>query len=127
MLFFRPDSLSARPRALPRRSLRMAVDATTQLQHYDLIIGGQNVPAAAGETFDTVSPTTNEPVGRMAKAGVQDVDRAVGAARTAFDEGPWPRMTRLERTRIMPQSATALRARLPDLAVMGPANRRTGI
>ena len=47
----------------------MAVDATTQLQHYDLIIGGENVPAASGETFDTVSPTTNEPVGRMAKAG----------------------------------------------------------
>ena len=47
----------------------MAVDATTQLQHYDLIIGGRNVPAASGETFETVSPTTNEPVGRMAQGG----------------------------------------------------------
>ena len=70
----------------------MAVDATTQLEHYDLIIGGENVPAASGETFETVSPTTNEPVGRVAKAGVEDVDRAVAAARKAFDEGPWPRM-----------------------------------
>ena len=65
----------------------MTVDATTQLQHYDLIIGGENVPATSGETFDTVSPTTNEPVGRMARAGVEDVDRAVAAARQAFDEG----------------------------------------
>src|SRR3712207_7421127 len=55
-LSFQPDSLSARPRALPRRPLRMAVDATTQVQNYDLIIGGKNVPAASGETFDTVSP-----------------------------------------------------------------------
>ena len=40
----------------------MAVDATTQLQHYNLLIGGSNVSAATGETFDTVGPTTNEPV-----------------------------------------------------------------
>jgi betaine-aldehyde dehydrogenase len=100
----------------------MAVDATTQLQHYDLIIGGQNVPAATGETFDTVSPTTNEPVGRMAKAGVEDVERAVAAARKAFDEGPWPRMTPLERSRIMHRIATLLRDRLPEIAVMETTN-----
>ncbi len=66
----------------------MAVDATTQLQHYRLIMGGENVAATTGKTLDTVSPTTNEPVGRMAKAGVEDVDRAVAAARQAFDDGP---------------------------------------
>ncbi|MFL6288852.1 MAG: aldehyde dehydrogenase family protein, partial [Actinomycetes bacterium] len=100
----------------------MAVDVTTQLQNYDLIIGGENVPAASGETFDTVSPTTNEPVGRMAKAGVQDVDRAVAAARQAFDEGPWPRMTPLERSRIMHKVATLMRERLPEIAVMETTN-----
>src|SRR5215203_5596806 len=100
----------------------MAVDSTTQLQQYDLIIGGENAPAASGETFDTVSPTTNEPVGRMAKAGVQDVDRAVAAARKAFDEGPWPRMTPLERSRIMHRIATLLRDRLSEIAVMETTN-----
>jgi len=100
----------------------MAVDATTQLHDYDLIIGGENVPAASGETFDTVSPTTNEPVGRMARAGVEDVDRAVAAARKAFDEGPWPRMTPLERSRIMHKVATLLRERLPEIAVMETTN-----
>src|SRR3954470_15805496 len=100
----------------------MAVDATTHLQNYDLIIGGENVPAASGETFDTVSPTTNEPVGRMAKAGLEDVDRAVAAAREAFDEGPWPRMTPLERSRIMHKVATLLRERLPEIAVMETTN-----
>jgi hypothetical protein len=51
----------------------VAVDATTLLHHNDLVIGGE-CSVATGETFDTVSPTTNEPVGRMAKAGVEDVN-----------------------------------------------------
>ncbi|MBL8129786.1 MAG: aldehyde dehydrogenase family protein, partial [Chloroflexia bacterium] len=76
---------------------------------YSLIIGGENVPAASGETFDTVSPTTNQVVGRMAKAGLEDVDRAVAAARRAFDDGPWPRMTPLERQRILHKVANLLR------------------
>jgi acyl-CoA reductase-like NAD-dependent aldehyde dehydrogenase len=59
----------------------MAVDATTQLHHNDLLIGDENVPAATGETFDTVSPTTNEPVRRMAKAGVEDVNAPSPPAR----------------------------------------------
>ena len=79
----------------------VAAGAATQLQSYDLIVGGSKVLAASGETFDSVSPTTNEPVGRMAMAGLADVDRAVAAAREAFDEGPWSRMTPLKRSRIM--------------------------
>jgi hypothetical protein len=46
----------------------MAVDATTQLHYYNLLIGSENVPGATGEMFVTVSPTTKEPVGRMTKA-----------------------------------------------------------
>ena len=79
----------------------MAAGAPTQLQSYDLIVGGNKVPAASGEAFDSVSPITKEQVGRMAVAGLADVDRAVAAAREAFDEGPWSRMTPLERSRIM--------------------------
>jgi acyl-CoA reductase-like NAD-dependent aldehyde dehydrogenase len=100
----------------------MAVETSQNLQTYDLLIGGKTVPAASGETFDTVSPTTNQPIGRMAKAGVEDVDRAVAAAREAFDEGPWPRMTPLERSRIMHRIADILRQRLPEIAVMETAN-----
>src|SRR5215210_3839841 len=112
----------ARSRALYRRPPSMALDSTPQLKTYDPIIGGENVPANSGDTFDTVSPTTNKPVGRMAKAGVEDVDRAVAAARKAFDEGPWPRMTPLERSRIMHKIATLLRDRLPGIAVMETTN-----
>jgi betaine-aldehyde dehydrogenase len=94
----------------------MAVQATTQVQDYELLIGGQMVPAASEETFETVSPTTNQPIGRMAKAGVEDVEQAVAAARQAFDEGPWSRMTPLERSRIMHKVANLLRERLPEIA-----------
>ncbi len=83
---------------------------------YSLIIDGENVPAASGETFDTVSPTTNQVVGHMAKAGLEDVDRAVAAARKAFDEGTWPRMTPLERQRILHKVANILRDRLNEIA-----------
>lgn len=94
----------------------MVVDSAQTVQDYGLIIGGEDVPAASGETFETVSPTTNRPIGRMALAGLVDVDRAVAAARHAFDEGPWPRMTPLERQRILHRVANILRERLPEIA-----------
>ena len=46
----------------------MAVDAGTRVQDYGLLIGGEFVPAASAETFDTVSPTTTQVIGRMARA-----------------------------------------------------------
>ena len=102
----------------------MAVDPSTrvQVQEYGLLIGGEFVPAASAETFDTVSPTTNQVIGRMARAGTEDVDRAVAAARKAFDEGPWPRMTPLERSRILHKVADLLRQRLPEIARLETMN-----
>ncbi len=52
------------------------------MQEYHLLIDGKNVPAATGETFETVSPTTNEVIGRVAKAGLEDVERG-GCGRPA--------------------------------------------
>ena len=94
----------------------MVVDAPRQIQEYQLIIGGKNVPAISGETFDTVSPTTNQAIGRVPKAGIADVELAVRAARDAFDNGPWPRMTPLERSRILHRIAAILRERIDEIA-----------
>ena len=58
----------------------------------ELFIGGTWVPAATGERIDVVSPHTESPVATVAAAGPADVDKAVEAARIAFDAGPWPRM-----------------------------------
>ena len=66
-----------------------------------LIINGEAVDAASGETFTTYNPATEEPICAVAKAGPEDVDRAVRAARAAFESGPWPRMRPAERQRIL--------------------------
>jgi aldehyde dehydrogenase (NAD+) len=64
---------------------------------YKLVVGGELVDAASGETFDSIDPSTGEVLAQVAKAGAEDVARAVEAARKAFDEGPWPRMKGRER------------------------------
>ena len=57
-----------------------------------LFINGEYVLAASGEIFPVLNPANNEVLTELAEAGVEDVERAVAAARKAFDEGPWPKM-----------------------------------
>ena len=59
-----------------------------------LFINGQWCDAASGKTFETPDPATGETLARVAEGGAEDIDRAVRAARRAFEEGPWGRMTR---------------------------------
>jgi acyl-CoA reductase-like NAD-dependent aldehyde dehydrogenase len=66
-----------------------------------LIINGEEVDAASGRTFATVNPATEEVITTVAEAGAEDVDRAVRAARAAFESGPWPKMRPAERQRIL--------------------------
>jgi 5-carboxymethyl-2-hydroxymuconic-semialdehyde dehydrogenase len=62
--------------------------------HY---INNQFVASVDGKTFDTLNPTTNQPITPVASGSAADIDRAVKAARKAFDEGPWPRLSADER------------------------------
>ena len=66
-----------------------------------LLIGGQWVDAASGKTFETINPATGDVLARVAEGDQEDVNRAVAAARKAFDEGPWPGMTPAERSRMI--------------------------
>jgi len=66
-----------------------------------LLIGGRWVDAASGETFPTLDPSTGEEITQIAAGTKEDVDRAVAAARTAFESGPWPRMTPDERGKLL--------------------------
>jgi len=67
-----------------------------------LLIDGEWVPAASGRTFETINPATEERLAEVAHGEAEDVDRAVAAARRAFDyEGPWRRMTPSERGRLI--------------------------
>jgi acyl-CoA reductase-like NAD-dependent aldehyde dehydrogenase len=62
-----------------------------------LFIGGEWCEPAGDGAIDVVSPHTEDTVARVASAGPEEVDRAVGAARAAFDDGPWPRLDPAER------------------------------
>ncbi len=66
-------------------------------QTYNLFINGQFVPAESGETFESINPYNGESIARFARGGKADIHKAVQAARVAFDEGPWPRMSGEER------------------------------
>src|SRR5450432_1322272 len=66
-----------------------------------LFINGQWTDAASGKTFDTPNPATGETLAHIAEGGAEDINRAVRAARKAFEEGPWSRMTPSQRGRII--------------------------
>ncbi len=88
------------------------------METYSLFINGEFIPAAAGETFESVNPFNGELTGVFARGQAADVDKAVKAARKAFDEGPWPRMTGLERQAVMLQIADKLEAHAKELTAM---------
>jgi phenylacetaldehyde dehydrogenase len=77
------------------RSVEEFISAPRQL-----FINGQWAEAASGRTFETPNPATGETLARVAEGDAEDIDRAVRAARAAFD-GPWSRMTPSERGRII--------------------------
>ncbi len=60
--------------------------ATTETRFFKNFIGGEWMDAASGETFESLSPATGESIGVFPKSGPEDVDRAVEAARAAFEE-----------------------------------------
>ena len=80
-----------------------------------LLIDGEWVDAADGRTRTHRHPGTGEEVGSFAIAGAADVDRAVTAARRAFDEGPWPTMPTTQRTRILLRAVELLREHADEL------------
>jgi acyl-CoA reductase-like NAD-dependent aldehyde dehydrogenase len=77
---------------------------------FQLFINGEYVDAAAGETFTTTDPGTDQPIGEVAKADRTDAARAIQAARTAFDEGPWPKMSGADRGARLTKLAELLEA-----------------
>jgi betaine-aldehyde dehydrogenase len=75
----------------------------------ELLVDGEWSAAASGETFTTHNPATNAPLAEVAKAGSEDVDRAVAAARRAFDKGPWPKASPYQRGRVLQRVADGIR------------------
>ena len=80
----------------------------------DLFIGGEFVPSASGKRFATTNPATGETLAEVAEAGREDLDRAVAAARKAFETGAWPAMKPRQRGRILMRAAELLSSRADE-------------
>jgi len=83
-----------------------------------LLINGEWQDAASGKTFKTINPATEEPIADVAEADAADVERAVAAARKAFDEGPWRTMSASERGRLLYKLADLIEANRKELAAL---------
>src|SRR5262245_52094036 len=81
-----------------------------------LFIGGEWVAPSSGSMFDVVMPSTEDVFLRVAEAQEADVNRAVAAARQAFDKGPWPRMSHAERAGYLRAIGKEVLARSNELA-----------
>jgi aminomuconate-semialdehyde/2-hydroxymuconate-6-semialdehyde dehydrogenase len=86
------------------------------------LIDGETVPARDGATFESVNPATRRVHAIVARGSVVDADRAVQAARRAFDEGPWPRMTPDERATVLHRVADLLLEHADELAALDTAD-----
>jgi aldehyde dehydrogenase (NAD+) len=84
--------------------------------HDKLFIDGEWTAPATAATIEVISPHTEEVIARVPEAKEGDVDRAVAAAREAFDSGPWPRMTGAERAEVMARLGAALQQRADVMA-----------
>ncbi|KAK6931077.1 Aldehyde dehydrogenase domain, partial [Dillenia turbinata] len=89
-----------------------------KVDYTQLLINGEFVDAASGKTFETLDPRTGEVIANIAEGDAEDINQAVCAARTAFDEGPWPKMTAYERSRIMFRFADLLEKHNDELAML---------
>ena len=81
-----------------------------------LFIGGEMVKPEAEDVIEVISPATEERIGAAPSSTPGDIDRAVRAARTAFDDGPWPRMSPQERAEALEPFGVYLRSRVPEIA-----------
>ncbi|KAI3698502.1 hypothetical protein L2E82_42101 [Cichorium intybus] len=74
-------------------ALEEPITPPVKVEYTKLLINGEFIDAASGKTFPTLDPRIGQLIVDVAEGDLEDVNRAVAAARKAFDEGPWPRMT----------------------------------
>ena len=88
----------------------------TDVRTYQMYINGEFVESSSKKMFDVFDPSTEEVIAQVADAQSEDVDRAVAAARAAFEEGPWPSTTPAERGRILMRLTDKIRQNQAMLA-----------
>jgi betaine-aldehyde dehydrogenase len=92
------------------------------MKTHQLYINGEFVAPQSSATIDVLDPATSDVIARVPVANAGDVDRAVRAARAAFDEGPWKDATAQDRGRVLFKIAEIVRARADELAEIETRN-----
>jgi acyl-CoA reductase-like NAD-dependent aldehyde dehydrogenase len=101
--------------------LTVTSETEAPLRHADrFFIDGEWVAPSTDATFDVIDSSTEQVYFRVPEALAPDMDRAVTAARRAFDEGPWPRMTHVDRAEFLRGIANGLRDRAEDIGQIWP-------
>src|SRR4030088_3394739 len=89
---------------------------TTDVRTYQMYINGEWTASKSSKTFPVYDPSTEEVIAQVPDAGADDVNRAVAAAKAAFEDGPWSTSTAQERGRVLFRLSEKIRANLPALA-----------
>ncbi len=97
-------------------TLPMPTESQTGPAATKLLINNRWVSSESGKTFATVNPSTGEEICQVAEADAADVDKAVQAARKAFDQGPWKKMRASERGRLLHRLADLIEQNADQLA-----------
>ena len=84
-----------------------------RIQHF---IDGQWADSRDGATFESITPIDNSVIATVARGGAADADLAVQAARRAFDQGPWPRLSPAARKEALHRAAALITDRLAEFA-----------
>src|SRR5436305_9613495 len=88
----------------------------TEVKTYQMFINGEWVTSKSAKTFPVYDPSTEEVIAQVPDASAEDVNRAVAAAKAAFEDGPWASTTAQERGRVLFRMAEKVRQNLPALA-----------
>jgi aldehyde dehydrogenase (NAD+) len=89
-----------------------------EIRQTKLLIDGRWIDSASGKTFETLNPATGEVIAQVAEGDREDVDRAVKAARKAFETGPWRRMNARERGQCLYRLADLIERHIDELAAL---------
>jgi len=100
----------------------MPAETKTQVQTYKMFVNGEWVESNSGKTFPVYDPSTEEAMAQVPESDSKDIDRAVAAAKAAFEDGPWSQTTAQDRGRALYKLATKIRAELPKLAEIEAQN-----
>src|SRR5271165_2590310 len=94
----------------------VTTEVQSKVRTYQMYINGKWVTSKSAKTFPVYDPSTEEVIAQVPDAGPDDVNRAVAAAKAAFEEGPWATTTAQERGRVLFRLSEKIRAHLPALA-----------